>query len=41
VGPPFLVDADVDDAEFEQRRVDLEVELRRLQQRASAMLRER
>ena len=41
VGPPFLVDPDLDDAGLEQRRVDLEVELRRLQQRAAAMLRER
>jgi lysophospholipid acyltransferase (LPLAT)-like uncharacterized protein len=38
VGPPFFVAADADDAGLEQRRLDLESELRRLQQHATAML---
>lgn len=38
VGPPFRVDANVDAAGLEQRRLDLEAELRRLRDRASAML---
>ena len=38
VGPPFLVTADADEAVLEQRRLDLESELRRLQLRATAML---
>jgi lysophospholipid acyltransferase (LPLAT)-like uncharacterized protein len=38
VGPPFLVAGDADDAAIEQRRVDLEVELRRLQERALHLL---
>jgi lysophospholipid acyltransferase (LPLAT)-like uncharacterized protein len=38
VGPPFFVAADADDAGLEQRRRDLEGELRRLQQHATAML---
>ena len=41
VGPPFFVAADADDAVLEQRRQDLEAELQRLEQRATAMLRER
>lgn len=39
VGPPFRVEADVDQAGLEQRRLDLEAELLRLRQRAVAMLR--
>ena len=38
VGPPFLVAPDVDDAGLEQRRLDLEAELRRLRDRALTML---
>ena len=38
VGPPFLVAPDLDDAGLEQRRRDLESELRRLRARAEAML---
>lgn len=38
VGAPFHVDADVDDEGLEQRRLDLEAELRRLRDRAAAML---
>ena len=38
VGQPFLVAPDVDDAGLEQRRLDLEAELRRLRDRALAML---
>ncbi len=38
VGPPFLVAADEDDAGLEQRRLDLEEELRRLRGRALEML---
>jgi len=38
VGPPFLVAPDVDDAGLEQRRLDLEVELRRLRGRALDLL---
>ena len=41
VGPPFFVAADADDAVLEQRRQDLEAELQRLEQRATAMLAER
>lgn len=39
VGPPFRVAADADDAELEQRRLDLEAELLRLHHRAVEMLR--
>ena len=38
VGPPFFVAADADDAALERRRQDLEAELHRLEQRATAML---
>jgi lysophospholipid acyltransferase (LPLAT)-like uncharacterized protein len=41
VGPPFFVAADADEAALEQRRQDLEAELVRLEQRATAMLAER
>ena len=39
VGPPFYVRADADDAALEQRRLDLEAELRRLRVRANELLR--
>jgi lysophospholipid acyltransferase (LPLAT)-like uncharacterized protein len=39
LGPPFLVDPDVDDDGLERRRRDLEAELRRLRDRAFALLR--
>lgn len=39
LGPPFLVAADVDEAGLEQRRLDLEAELRRLRERALVLLR--
>ena len=39
VGPPFYVAPDVDDAGLEQRRLDLEGELRTLRTRALVMLR--
>lgn len=38
VGPPFYVPADADDAALEQRRLDLETELRRLRVRAKELL---
>ena len=38
VGPPFYVAADADDAALEQRRLDLEAELRRLRVRANELL---
>jgi lysophospholipid acyltransferase (LPLAT)-like uncharacterized protein len=38
VGPPFYVAADADEAGLEQRRLDLEAELRRLRVRALEML---
>jgi lysophospholipid acyltransferase (LPLAT)-like uncharacterized protein len=38
VGPPFFVDAHLDDAGLEQRRLDLEAELRRLRTRAHTLL---
>ena len=38
VGPPFYVAADTDEAGLEQRRLDLEAELRRLRVRALEML---
>jgi len=38
VGPPFFVDAHLDDAGLEQRRLDLEAELRRLRARAQSLL---
>lgn len=38
LGPPFHVASDADDAALEQRRLDLEAELRRLRQRAVALL---
>jgi lysophospholipid acyltransferase (LPLAT)-like uncharacterized protein len=41
VGPPFFVDAASDDGALEQRRQDLEAELQRLEQRATAMLQDR
>ena len=41
VGPPFFVAADADEAALERRRQDLEAELHRLEQRATAMLRKR
>ncbi|AMY11173.1 hypothetical protein LuPra_04420 [Luteitalea pratensis] len=41
VGPPFFVAAEADDAGLEQRRQDLEAELHRLEQRATAMLQQR
>ncbi len=41
VGPPFYVPADADDAALEQRRLDLEAELRRLRVRATDLLRDR
>ena len=41
VGPPFFVAAVADDAALEQRRLDLEAELQRLEQRTQAMLRQR
>jgi lysophospholipid acyltransferase (LPLAT)-like uncharacterized protein len=41
VGPPFFVAADADDAALERRRQDLEAELHKAEQRATAMLRER
>jgi lysophospholipid acyltransferase (LPLAT)-like uncharacterized protein len=41
VGPPFFVAGDADDAALERRRQDLEAELHRLEQRATAMLQQR
>jgi lysophospholipid acyltransferase (LPLAT)-like uncharacterized protein len=41
VGPPFFVAADADEGALERRRLDLEGELHRLEQRAIAMLLER
>jgi lysophospholipid acyltransferase (LPLAT)-like uncharacterized protein len=38
VGPPFFVDAHLDEAGLEQRRLDLEAELRRLRDRSVALL---
>ena len=37
-GPPFFVNASLDETGLEQRRLDLEAELRRLRQRAVEML---
>lgn len=39
VGPPFFVTADADEAALERRRQDLEAELHKVEQRATAMLR--
>ena len=41
VGAPFFVAPDVDEAGLEQRRLDLEAELRRLRERSLTLLQER